>query len=70
MNKFAGSMSNWAYEIDDGHGERYWIVMNEAGEVVDSHTGNDFASVIDFWRALGYDTIINTYESWEAMDHV
>jgi hypothetical protein len=43
--------------------------MNEAGEVVDSHYGNDFASVIDFWRALGYDTIINTYESWEAMDN-
>ena len=70
MNKYAGTMSNWAYEVQDGHGDPYWIVMNEAGEVVDSHYDNDFASVIDFWRQLGYDTIINTYESWEAFDNV
>jgi hypothetical protein len=70
MNNYAGSMSNWAYEIQDGHGNPHWIVVNENGDVVDSHFDEDFASVIDFWRALGYDTIINTYESWEAMDNV
>jgi hypothetical protein len=68
MDRYAGTMSNWAYEMDDGHGGKGWILMNENGDVVDSHFDNDFATVIDFWRQLGYDTIINTYESWEAMD--
>jgi len=65
MNKYAGSMSVWAYEILGR-----WIVMNEDGQVLDSHEDNDFATVIDFWRQLGYDVIITTDESWKALADV
>jgi hypothetical protein len=65
MDKYAGSMSVWAYEILGR-----WIVMNEDGQVLDSHEDNDFATVIDFWRRLGYDVIITTDESWKALADV
>jgi hypothetical protein len=68
MDKYAGTMSNWAYEMDDGRGERYWAFLNEDGVMVDLATADLFMDRFDFWRALGYDTIINTYESWEALD--
>lgn len=70
MDKYAGSMSVWAYEMQDGHGVPVWIIMNEAGEILDSHDADNFGNILDFWRTLGYDVIINTYQSWEAMDNV
>lgn len=69
MDKYAGSMSVWAYEIVDGHGGHAWVIMNENGDVLDSHDADNFGNILDFWRVLGYDVIINTYESWEAMDN-
>jgi len=68
MDKYAGSMSVWAYEMDGGPSGRAWIIMNENGDVLDSQDSENFAEILDFWRALGYDVIINTYESWEALD--
>ena len=70
MDKYAGSMSVWAYEIPDAHERTAWIVMNEAGEVLDSHSSDNFGNIIDFWRQLGYDVIITTDESWKALADV
>lgn len=70
MDKYAGSMSVWAYEIQDDHGSPAWALMNEDGEMIDSHDADNFGSILDFYRALGYDVLINTYASWEAMDNV
>jgi hypothetical protein len=63
MDKYAGTMSNWAYQFPDFS----WIFLNEDGAVVDSAEENLLMDRVDFWRTLGYDTIINTDESWEAL---
>ena len=65
MDKFAGTMSNWAYQFPSGE----WAFLNEDGAMVDSAGPDLFMDRIDFWRALGYDTIINTDESWEALNY-
>lgn len=62
MDKYAGSMSVWAYEVLGR-----WAILNENGDLLDSYDADNFGNILDFWRALGYDVIITTDESWKAL---
>lgn len=62
MDKYAGSMSVWAYEVLGR-----WAILNENGDLLDSYEGENFGNILDFWRTLGYDVIITTDESWKAL---
>ena len=62
MDKYAGSMSVWAYELLGR-----WIIYNENGDAIDWCDSEIFTESIDFWRGLDYDVIITTDESWKEL---
>jgi hypothetical protein len=57
----------YAYEIDTGRGV-YWEVYDDGDTMIGYYEDNEFATFLDFARAINYDVYINTYESWEALD--
>lgn len=61
----------YAYEVDCfGNGDTIWEIYTESDEHFSSIPRDFFGDFLDFFRVLHYDVYINTYESWEAMDHV
>lgn len=61
----------YAYEIDCfGNGDVIWEIFTEYHEFLSTQQAENFGNFLDSALAFGYDVLINTYESWEAMDNV
>jgi hypothetical protein len=57
----------YAYQMDGGHGI-YWEVYDDGPTVIGVYEEEEFNDFLDFARSINYDVLINTYESWEAME--
>jgi hypothetical protein len=60
----------WAYEMDwFGADSTSWEIWDESNgdKPVCTVESDDFGQWLDSARCLGYDVLINTLESWEAM---
>lgn len=55
----------YAYEMEAWG--RWWEIHDESG-FLESIEPEDFGDFLDFCRSINYDVLINTYESWEALE--
>jgi hypothetical protein len=58
----------WAYEMDWFASDHTWEIYWSLDTDILFHVDEDhFAEWLDAMRAMGYDVLINTLESWEAI---
>ena len=56
----------YAYEFE-AMGGRWWEIFDDSG-FLQSIEPENFGDFLDFCRSINYDVLLNTYDSWIAME--